>query len=62
MKEILHHKYSLFQLEGLKFIYGMQEQLLEPCFKLLETFETLEEAQDNAKHIIYKTIILPSYE
>ena len=56
-------KYSLFQLE--KQIHRPSEfggyVLTEDCFEYMETFDTLEEAQDNAKHITFKTIILPSY-
>lgn len=57
-------KYSLFLLEENVYpILGDPDfYASKDCFKLLETFDSLEEAQDNAQHIIQKTIILPSYE
>lgn len=63
-------KYSLFQIERFKggFTHNLgrdDEETStvdsEKCFIFLETFDTLEEAQDNAKHIRENTIILPSY-
>lgn len=63
-------KYSLFQIERFKggFTHNLgrdDEQtsavVSEKCFIYLETFDTLGEAEDNAKHIKENTLILPSY-
>lgn len=59
MKEIYHHKYSLFLLE--KYIGGWGSEFTQKCFEYLETFDSLEEAEDNQKHMELKTIILTSY-
>ena len=59
MKEIQHHKYSLFLLER---GYGnIRDNLSEKCFEYLNTFDTLKEAQKEQKEYGRKTIILPSY-
>lgn len=59
MKEIVHHKYSLFKLENL---YGTKElSFSRACFEYINTFNSLDEAQDHQKHITEKTIIIPSY-
>jgi len=64
MKEINHHKYSLFFLE--KYLYDKERNDLhvidsQPTFEYYETFDTLEKAQETQKHFEQKTIILPSY-
>lgn len=52
MKEIIHHKFSLFLVED---IFG------EECFRYIDTFNTLEEAQEEQSKDNMKSIILPSY-
>jgi hypothetical protein len=56
-------KYSLFLLE--KFISteytSIGIYLSESCFEYVDTYETLEKAQEMQKHFEQKTIILASW-
>ena len=58
MKEIAHHKFSLFLLET---EFGFMSDLYQECFKYVETFNSLDEAKDAQKEYKRRTIILPSY-
>lgn len=60
MKNIIHHKYSLFQLEKYLFFDDV-ETLSENTFILLGTFDSLDEAKAAQDKMNMKTIILPSY-
>lgn len=63
MKEITHHKYSIFFLE--EFIDREYAQigtyLSKPCFEYIDTYDTLEEAQSTQKEFKNKSIIIPTY-
>jgi len=59
-------KYSLFLLEkkyhrGLRYVGEVGSVITEKCMEYVDSFDTLEEAEDHAKHIALKTIILNSY-
>lgn len=54
----MKQRFSLFQLEK---DYIFNQDFKEPCFEYLDTFETLEEAQDKQKQFGFKTIIIPTY-
>ena len=66
MKEITHHKFSLFKLEkqyhkGLSYVGEFNSVITEKCFEYIGTFDTLEAAQLEQKERDFKTIILPTY-
>lgn len=51
-------KFSLFQLEK---DYMFNQDFKESCFIYLDTFDSLEAAQEKQQEYDFKTIILPSY-
>lgn len=60
MREIQHHKYSLFSLE--KNVGDYEDPFKrEPHFQYIDTADTLEEILDWQKRYKLKTIILISY-
>jgi len=60
MKEVVHHKYSLFLLE--KRIGGeFLGSIFTSCFEYLITFDTLEEVMAEQKMYDLKTIIISTY-
>lgn len=66
MKEIVHHKFSLFLLEkdlfpNTSIAEEFGSDFVESCFKYVETFNSLDEAQDVQKQYKQKSIILTSY-
>lgn len=61
MKEIIHHKYTLFALEKRAGFFSEDYMTSEDAFIFLETCDTLEEAQFAQKEYKQKTIILSSW-
>jgi hypothetical protein len=55
----MKEKYSLFLLE--KYFAVHREELTQKTFEYVNTFETLEKAQEAQSKYNLKTIILPSY-
>lgn len=60
MKDIVHHKFSLFQLEKYLFFDDV-DTLSENTFILLGIFDHLEDAKAAQEKLKVKSIILPSY-
>jgi len=62
----MEQKYSLFQIEKIQHysradIGQLSDVIIEKCFILIDTFDTLEVAY-KAKHLNHmKTIIIPTY-
>jgi hypothetical protein len=62
----MEQKYSLFQTEKIICEYKLINDsnispLIEPCFRLLETFDDLEELKIRQKEYDFKTIIIPTF-
>jgi len=60
MKDTVHNKFSLFQLEEYLFFDDV-ETLSKNTFILLGTFDSLDEAKASQEKLKVKTIIIPTY-
>ncbi len=63
MEEIYHNKFSLFKLEETVWNDSLvwMSETIQPCFKYVETFDSLKDAKIAKEKIKEKSIILSSY-
>ena len=59
-KEIVHHKFSLFQIEESVSVLNLPH-LMKKCFMYINTFDSLDSAKSAQEKLKYKSIIIPSY-